>query len=181
MNERTVARRYATALLSLAEQGKAVEAIETEILQIGESWRGSADLRRAMTHPLIAPKAKKELFRQAFPGLSKLMGDFLDKLVDKKRTSCIPDIAEIFDDLADRYAGVVRMTVESAVALSDAQKTKLHGKLVALSQGRKVELDAKVNPELLGGVRLRVRDSVVDGSVAGRLKGLKELLTSTMR
>ncbi|MEK7467672.1 MAG: ATP synthase F1 subunit delta [Planctomycetota bacterium] len=181
MNERTVARRYAMALISLADQGKAVEAIETEILQIADSWRGSLDLRRAMTHPLITTKAKKDLFRQAFPGLSKLMGDFLDRLIEKKRTSCIPDIAEIFDDLADRYAGVVRMTVESAVPLSDAQKTKLHGKLVTLSQGRKVELDAKVNPALLGGVRLRVRDSVVDDTVAGRLKGLKELLTSTMR
>ena len=181
MIERTVARRYATALLSLADQAKSVESIETEILQIAEAWRGSADLRRAMTHPLIAPKARKALLREAFPGVSSLMAEFLDKLIDKKRTNCIPEIADVFDDLADGYAGVVRMTVESAVPLSDAQKAKLHGKLVSLARGRKVELDAKVNPELLGGVRLRVRDSVVDGSVSGRLKGLKELLTSTMR
>lgn len=181
MIERTIARRYATALLALAEQAKAVEQVESEILQIAEAWRGSADLRRSLTHPLIAPKAKKELVRQAFQGLSKLVQDFLDKLIDKKRAGCIPEIAEVFDDLADQYAGVVRMTVESAVPLSEAQKAKLHGKLVALAKGRKVELDAKVNPALLGGLTLRVRDSVVDGSVSGRLKGLKELLTSTMR
>ncbi len=181
MNERTVARRYATALLALADQGKAVEAIETEILQVAQVWKSSPDLRRAMTHPLIAPKVKKEFYRQVFQGISKLMSEFLDKLIDKKRAVCIPDIAEIFDDLADRYAGVVRMTVESAVPLNEGQKAKLLAKLVGLAQGRKVELDAKVNPGLLGGMTLRVRDSVVDGSVAGRLKGLKELLTSTMR
>lgn len=181
MIERTIARRYASALLALADQAKAVEAVETELLQIKAAWQANAELRKTMTHPLVPPAAKKAVVRQVFAGLSKLMTDFLDKLIDKKRSNCLPEIAEVFDDLADRYAGVVRMTVESAVPLSDAQKAKLHGKLATLAQGRKVEIDAKVSPELLGGLRVRVRDSVIDGSVAGRLHGLKELLTSQMR
>lgn len=181
MIERTIARRYASALLALADQAKAVEAVETELLQIEGVWKSSADFRKAMTHPLIARQDKKAFFRQVMPGMSKLVADFLDRLIEKGRANCIPEIAEVFDDLADRYAGIVRMTVETAVPMSDAQKAKLQGKLTSLAPGRKIEIDAKVTPELLGGVRVRIRDSVIDGSVAGRLHGLRELLTSTMR
>ncbi|MBI2919872.1 MAG: ATP synthase F1 subunit delta [Planctomycetes bacterium] len=181
MIERTIARRYATALLNLADESKAVEAVETDIMQIAEIYRANADFRRAVTHPLIPAKDKKEFLRLVLPGLSKLLGEFLDKLVDKGRANCIPEIAEVFDDLADRYAGVVRMTVETAVPMSEAQRAKLLGKLGAIAEGRKVEIEAKVAPELMGGVRVRVRDTVIDGSVAARLKGLRELLTSTMR
>ena len=181
MIERTIARRYATALLNLADQAKAVEAVETEILQLSGLFGTSAEFRKVLTHPLIPAKAKKEFLRSIVPDMSKLMSDFMNKLIEKGRASCLPDIAHVFDDLADRYAGVVRMTVETAVPLTDAQHARLAAKLGGLAQGRKVEVEAKVSPELLGGVRLRVRDSVVDGSVAARLKGLKEMLTSTMR
>jgi F-type H+-transporting ATPase subunit delta len=181
MIERTIARRYATALLALADREKSVEAVESELLALAEAWRRTPDFRKALTHPLIAPKEKKDFLRKAAPGMSKLLAEFLDRLIDKKRAGCLPEIADVFDDLADQYAGVVRMTVETAAPLSDAQRSKLHGRLSALAPGRKIEMESKVAPELLGGVRVRIRDTVVDGSVAGRLKGLREALTSTLR
>jgi len=181
VNERTIARRYATALLGLADKAKEVEQAEEALLGLAGAYRASAEFRRALTHPRVSAKDKKDLLRKTVPGLTPLVGEFLDLLIEKNRTTCLPEIADVFDDLADQYAGIVRMTVETAVPMPEAQRARLAGRLSGLAKGRRIELDARVNPDLLGGVRVRVRDTVVDGSVAARLKGLKELLTSTMR
>ena len=176
MIERTIARRYATALLNLADQSKSVEAVETDIMQIAEIYRANPDFRRAVTHPLIPAKEKKEFVRRVLPGLSKLLGEFLDKLVDKGRAN-YSEIAEVFDDPADRYAGVVRMTVETAVPMT-AARAKHSG-----SWGRSPRAQDRnrgaVAPERWAAC-VRVRDTLIDGSVAARLKGLREALTSTM-
>jgi F-type H+-transporting ATPase subunit delta len=181
MIERTIARRYASALLALADQGKQVEAVEAAILGVADTFRKDAGFRRMLTHPLIPAKNKQEFLKQVAAGVPRLLEEFLNKLVESGRIGFLPEIAEVFDDLADQYAGVVRMTVESASPLTDAQRAKLAAKLGAVAKGRKVELESKVDPALLGGVRLRVRDTVIDGSVASRLKALREQLSSSMR
>lgn len=93
--------------------------------------------------------------------------------MDKNRQDILPDIADMFDRLADASKGVVKITVKSWKPLSDAQRSSLQSKLEALA-GKKVAIDARVDPAVKGGMLVMYGDTVIDGTVANRLKVIGE-------
>ena len=178
MIERTLARRYATALLDTAEKAHVVEEIEAQLLALKEAYEKDASFRMAMHHPKIPRSKKTEALRAVFAKDSpaSLMA-FLTLLVRKNRINLIPDIADVFDRLADRSRGVVRVEVSAWRDLTEPQRSGLLAKLNTILGGRKVDLTVTVNPRLLGGLAVRIGDTVYDGTVSGRLKALRESLT----
>lgn len=176
MIERTLAIRYARALLAAAEKDDTVEETEGTLLALKEAYLASPGFRQAMHQPRIPRARRKAILRSAFEGKSsRAFLEFLDLLVDKKRVDFIPEIADAFDRLADASRGVVRVQVDSWRPLDDARRAALTAKIVAVTQ-RKVELLEKVDPRLKGGIRIKIGDGMIDGSVATRLKELRERL-----
>jgi F-type H+-transporting ATPase subunit delta len=172
--ERTLAKRYAAALLKVTDAEGSTEEAEALLLALRDAWRGQRSFREMMVSPKIPRAAKKSLLRKALGGRAReSFLFFLDFLVDKNRVEILPEVSDVFDRLADASHGVVRVKVKSWKPLSDAQRERLDAALARMT-GRKVQIEAETDAAVKGGVRIRVGDSVLDGTVEQRLKALEE-------
>jgi F-type H+-transporting ATPase subunit delta len=177
MSYRTLGKRYAGALLSIAmEQGK-VSEVEAELNALRDVYEANADLRTFLEHPMKSVSDKSTLFRNVFSGkLSDLLMDFVDLLIRRGRIVALPDVAHVFDDMADAHQGVVRAEARSFLPLNEQEQARLVEQVQKLYPGSDVDLQVEVDESLLGGVELRIGDQVIDGTVAGRLKKVREYL-----
>jgi F-type H+-transporting ATPase subunit delta len=175
--ERTLARRYARALLSVAaEQGK-VDEVEQDLHGLAEAWDGSRELRTMIAHPSVPRDRKRQALRALFQGkVQDATLRFLDLLLAKRRFPVLPQISEEFDLAADELQSIAKVRVRTFLPLTDAQRAKLIEKLNKFNQRKNIEIAETVDPTLLGGLVIRVGDQVLDGSIAGRLKKLRERL-----
>lgn len=181
MIERTLAKRYASALLAAAAREGDVEEVESNLLALKEVFVKNPSFRRALKQPNLSRAVRQGLLRKPFEGKAgRAFLEFLDLLVEKKRVDLLPEIADSFDRLADATQGIVRVKVRSWRSLAAAARSALHEKLARIT-GKKIEIEEKTDPALKGGMLLQIGDSVIDGSVANRLKALREKLTAIQR
>jgi F-type H+-transporting ATPase subunit delta len=176
MIEKTLAKRYAQAMLSVAGKEGVVPEVETLLLVLKEAYVKDEAFRKMLAQPRIPKAARKKILRKAFEGKAPASFlDLLDLLVDKNRIGLIPDIADSYDLLADEVNGVLRVQVFSTFPLSPAHEKMLHTKLKAAT-GKTIEIHVNVDPGLKGGLAVRVGDRIIDGTVLYRLKYLRERL-----
>lgn len=174
------ARRYGKAIFELAVEAGAIDKVTDELRQVGEAVRGHAELRAVLTNPTVDPTARKAVLTAVLDkmSVSPLTRSALLLVADHRRTAVLPQMADVVQELNDVRAGKVRAEVVSAAALTDAQYQRITASLEKLT-GRKISLQKRVDPALLGGVVTRVGDRVFDGSVRSRLEALRsELLPS---
>ncbi len=174
MIEKTLAKRYAAALLKVTDAEGSTEDAEQFLLALKEAYLTGKDFRSFLSQPRVPRKVKKGLLRRIFEGKAKnSFLDFLDLLVDKNRQDLIPDIADTFDALSDASRNVVRVQVRSWRPLTDAQRSGLQAGIQKFAV-RRVILEEKVDPAVKGGLLCYAGDRVIDGSVAYRLKEIGE-------
>ena len=174
MIEKTLAKRYAAALLKVTDAEGSTEEAEQILLALKDAYLSQKDFRGLLAQPRIPRSVKKGMLRRIFEGKAKKsLIDFLELLIDKNRQELMLDIAETFDALSDASRGVVRIQVRSWRPLTDAQRAGLQTKLQRIAE-RKVILEEKVDPATKGGVLCYAGDRVIDGSVAFRLKSIGE-------
>jgi F-type H+-transporting ATPase subunit delta len=174
MIERTLARRYATAMLAVSLKEGNVAQVRDLLLSLKGAYSKDAAFRGALAQPRIPKAARKELLRKPFEGNApESFLKLLDLLVDKHRVRLIPDLAESFDELADESRGVVRAQVASTFPLTPAQEKRLLEVLKAAT-GKIVEMTVAVDRGLEGGLSVRIGDRVLDGTIVNRVKGLRE-------
>ncbi len=174
MIERTLAKRYAAALLRVTDAEGSTEETEALLVALKEAYESQANFRSVLAQPRVPRKMKKQVLRRPFEQIAKRSFlEFLDLLVDKNRLQIIPEIADMYDRLADASRGVVRVKVKSWRPLSEGQRASLAGRMERIT-GRKVDVEVETDPSLQGGMLVHVGDTVIDGSVAHRLKVLSE-------
>jgi F-type H+-transporting ATPase subunit delta len=172
--EKTLAKRYAAALLKVTDAEGTTEETESFLLALKDAYISQKDFRAILAQPRVPRAVKKRLLVKIFEGKSKKsFTDFLQFLVDKNRQDIIPDIADMFDRLADASKGVVKILVKSWRPLTEAQRGGLQSKLEKLS-GKKISIDARVDPSVKGGMLVMFGDNVIDGTVDHRLKEIGE-------
>jgi F-type H+-transporting ATPase subunit delta len=98
-------------------------------------------------------------------------------VIDHQRTSALPEILETFQNVLRERQGIAESEVFSAAVLKDAQKKEITQTLERVT-GKKIEAKFSLDANLLGGVRVRVGDTIYDGSLRNRLDGLRERLTA---
>jgi F-type H+-transporting ATPase subunit delta len=168
-----LAQRYAGALYELADEGKALDAVLVDLRKIEAARVESTELRRVMNSPLLPRKAQESAVlavAQAI-GVGDLVRRFLGTLARNRRLGGFAAIATAYRDLLAAKRGETTAEVTSAVALSDAQKAAIEAALVGRA-GRKITLDLKVDPRILGGLKVKVGSRLVDASLQGQLKRL---------
>ncbi|MFM8801247.1 MAG: F0F1 ATP synthase subunit delta, partial [Tagaea sp.] len=168
-----LAQRYAGALYELADEGKALDAVLADLKKIEAARSQSADLRRAMSSPLLPRKAQEAALlavAQAL-GIGDLVRRFLGTLARNRRLGGFSTIFAAYRDLLAVKRGETTAEVVSAVELTDAQKAALEAALAGRA-GRKISLDLKVDPRILGGLKVKVGSRLVDASLQGQLKRL---------
>ncbi len=176
-----IARRYALALLHTAERMDRVEAVRHDMEALITARRDSPAFHRVMDSPLVPSAEKRRMVERALTGADEITRRFMDLLIAKRRTDILPAIYEEYTRGADEAAGVARAFVTSAAPLSDAQLVRLE-EAIRQRLNRPVLLHVRVEPAMLGGIAVRVGDTVWDGSVRGALEAMREtmLLESAM-
>lgn len=176
MAELAVARRYVRALFDAASRAGAVDQVEADLKAVDQILKAVPRLARVLHAPTIAGSRKTALLDTAFSGqVSELTLRFLRLLVNRGREDALTELSVEFQTLANEHRGVAPVEVTAAVALSEAEQAAL---AQALSQrtGKQVQLTVKVDETLLGGLQLRMGDTIIDGSVRTRLSRLRERL-----
>jgi F-type H+-transporting ATPase subunit delta len=179
VSSETIAQRYAQAIFDLGVETSSLPALTEDIRKLAETYEESAELQKLMGNPLIPVEALVATVREIGErlGISPMAHNAAGLLARRKRMFALPAIATELVRLADEKAGVVRATVTSAEPLSDAYVERLTQELGTMT-GKKVALTRKQDPELMGGVIVRIGDRVLDGSVRARLQQLKSQLLS---
>jgi F-type H+-transporting ATPase subunit delta len=135
---------------------------------------------RAMTDNPLVPEAARLAAMDEIAsrlGLSPLSKNAIGLLTRRKRMAALPEIARQLDKMADERAGVLRVTVTSALPLSEPYAARLQRELEAMT-GKKIAMDRRQDPDLLAGVVVRIGDRVIDGSARASLLELRSQLMS---
>lgn len=178
MASAAVARRYARALFSLARDENRVDAVLGELDALAEVLDAHPELQRAILRPLHPGAQRRAVLRSLCQrlGTSSTVQNFCAFLIDKRRVVALDAIRRAYAQLADEAAGRSRARVISASPLRDDQLERLRRALAART-GRSVELEADVDPTLLGGAIAMVGGMVFDGSLRTQLEQLRASLT----
>ena len=172
----TVARPYAKAAFEYARDHEALDSW-SQALSFLSAAVANSDFRRLMGSPKLENDKKVALLSDMLPEQNADVSRFLDTLADQGRLLALPFIAEQFEHLRAEHEQRVEVLVTSAYALDNQQQTKL---ATALKKrlNREISITTQVDKALIGGVILRAGDTVIDGSVRGRLNRLSEALTA---
>lgn len=176
MREGKVARRYARALFNAALHAQVVEAVDEALQSLLDTLQEHAPLRSLLLNPLVPREHKQQMVqdllgRQTHP----LVASLLNVLVDKRREALLTDIVEQFEQLRDEHLGVVRVQATTAYPLDSQLEQALRHSLERRTE-KTVIMDVQTDPSLIGGIVVRIGDTVIDGSVRGQLLRLKQYL-----
>ena len=165
--------RYALALFELAEQAKGIDQVERSLTAVRDALDQSDDFRTLTTSPLIGRgEAVKAVLATADSlGVDATTKSFLGVLAENRRLAALPQIIRAFRQLAARHRGEATAEVTSAHALTLEQIAELKQQL-RLRLGREVSVDLSVDPELLGGLVVRIGSQMIDSSIRTRLNAL---------
>jgi len=174
-----VAARYARAFFQDALARNAVDQAAADLALLKAVWQANPEVVALLGNPLIPPERKRELCREALATVVRAeQRQFLDLLIERRRVGLLPEVHDLFQELVDDHRSVVRAEVCSAAPLTEAETLALRGAVAQVFGGTPV-LETRVQPELIGGVTVRVKDAVLDGSVrksldmlAARLKAV---------
>lgn len=179
MRETTIARNYAEALLALAQKAKNLDGWGAAINGVAMAVESDPRLRNFLAAPQIPAAAKNAVIGKAFAErLPRLMIRFLQKLVLNRRQMLVPVIAVEYGNLVDEAAGRVHAQVTVAREAT-AEDSRMIAAELSRAFGREVIPHVHVNPQILGGVVVRVGDRVMDGSVRRRMATLRRRILGT--
>ncbi len=177
---RALARRYAKALLDVARsQGARPASVEQELRGLVRSIDGSPELTRVLRQPTARAEARRRLvgaLAEAGQG-SPLLLRLLTLMAERDRLALLPALAEEFAQARTAAEGRASAEAVTAVPLAERQRAALASAL-SVAVGKTVELEARVDPALLGGVLVKLGGRTYDGSVRGRLAALGARLAS---
>jgi F-type H+-transporting ATPase subunit delta len=179
MNESIITVRYAKALFSLAKEKGLLGRLKADIESVADVCSKSAEFILFLESPVIKTSKKISLLSEIFSGsLHELTLKFLILITENKRETFIPRICRNFLDLLRKDLGIRTAVITTATQLSAGilEKAKL---IMEKELHSKIELNGKVNPEILGGIILRVDDRQYDASLATQLKKIKINLLET--
>ena len=172
-----VAARYAEALFESARAKRTLDETLEQLTLLRQLLESHPDLKEFLYNPDVEPETKLSVLAKArVGGWSDLVQAFLQMVLALGRAESLPGMAEAFRDLVDRAQGRLRVVVRSAHPLSEELLTRLRKRLEA-GEGKVVQLDAVVDPELLGGLQVQLDHRLIDGSVRRSLEELRERLT----
>ena len=167
-------QRYAQSLFELTIEGNQLGKVEADLKSLQTMLAESADLRRLVTSPAFNAEAKAKGLTAvaAKAGFDLTTAKFLGLIATNGRANELPGVINAFSALSAQHRGVVTAEVTTAKALTAAQ---LKGVSAAVSQalGKTPELSTRVDPSILGGIKVRVGSRLFDASLRSKLDSLK--------
>lgn len=171
-----IAKEYAEALFSLAAETEAEQAVGDALALVNRCLADNPDYTVLLSSPRLSRKEREALLIRAFgASVPECVLSFVCLLCRKGHIDCLPACTAEYDTLCRLRSRTAHAEVTSAVPLTEAEKTALLQKLHAKS-GCTVTADYTVDSSLLGGLVVRMGDTLFDGSLRRRLKEMKEVI-----
>ncbi len=177
MSEGQIARVYAQALFEAARDAGVVKPVGRELDDFAAALAASGPLRRVLGDPQIERDTKARVVADVTRDGQPLLAAALQLMLERDRFAVVPRLCEAYEALAVDEEGVVEVEVVAAVELP-AETEKRIAARVGEATGRQVELAVRVDPSILGGLVLRIGDTIVDGSVKARIRQLRRRLAT---
>lgn len=172
-----VSKIYSNALFEIAIESNLLDEILSEYKFVKDSLIEYSSFEEIITSPKVSLEDKKRIVDETFgEKISKSLLSFLKLLIDKKRESYIKEIYKEFKKLSDDHKGLIVAKVESVISLDKSEITALEKKLSDLTNAT-VTVKNVINPDIIGGLVVKVGDKIIDGSVKNKLENLKHDLT----
>lgn len=169
--------RYATALFALASDARAIDQVAADLDRIEALLSESPDLAHLVRAPIFgrADQARGVLAVLEKAGIGELVRRFVGVVAKNRRLFSLSDIIKSYRRLLAHHRGEVVASVTSAQALSDAQSRALQAALVKIA-GKGAKLETRIDPELIGGLVVKLGSRMLDGSVRQKLNSLKQVM-----
>lgn len=173
MKNPKVSYRFAKALLDLARETNVLDAVKADTHVVITALTESEDLRVLCASPVIKPKVKESLMEQIFAkNISEITLKFIQLVIRHRREHNLKEIFERYVSLYLVEMGIVRATVTTAIELDNTLKSEFISMVKGLTH-KEVELEEKVDTDVIGGYILRVGDLEMNASLSGKLNRLK--------
>ena len=173
MAELTVDLTYGTALFQAAEEAGKKDLVLEEVGQVLDIFEKEPDLFAFFNYPAISAEEKKEVLKNIFEGrICTEVLNLLYILVDKRRTAHFPKIVKAFKDCVNQEDGVTYGVVYSVEPLKEEQLAKFEEQTSALLKTN-AKLENKLDPKLIGGVKILIDGRVIDASIRKRFEDLE--------
>ncbi len=167
-----LAQVYARSLFEVArEQGK-LDVLREQLAQLADALRENRDLEVFFFSPYFSTKEKQEALGKLLDGADEVLLNFLNLLIENHRMPVIFHIRRQYEHLWDEENKTLPVEITSAIEL-DSATTESLGKTIGERAGRKVQLASRVDPDILGGIVIRVGNSILDASIRSRLEQLR--------
>ena len=173
------ARRYARALLDVALEKGAADEVRRALEGAVALLEGNRELLAVLAHPAVAAERKKKIAAALWKEKG-LVARLLELLAERDRILLVPALAETYVSLLNAHRHVVAALAVSAAPFEEEQRGALTD-AIGRATGMGVELETRVEPEVLGGVRVSMAGRVYDGTVRARLRALRERLVGGAR
>jgi F-type H+-transporting ATPase subunit delta len=179
MSESRAALRYAKAILDMAKENKALDAVEKDMRSIAATISDSKELKDVLANPVVSGSAKKNALLEIFKGSHSITEGTISMLVDNKRLGMLNEVALKYIILNEQLKGKDVAYVTTAVPLNAAIEKKVL-KQVATITGNEVSIENKVDESIIGGFILRVGDLQYDASIANKLSNIKREFSNSL-
>lgn len=171
-----IAARYAHALYGLAAEKSILDAVHRDLVTLGAWLNQSTDFEALIQHPSIPPAQAEAVLRALLEGQAhEETLRFLTFLISKRRLNQLADICAAFDEWANDAQGLLTADLISAAPFTESQQEMLAQKL-GHTFGKTIRLNPSVDPSLIGGFRVQVRDQILDYSVRTMLENFRKKL-----
>lgn len=173
-----IAQVYARSLFEVAKEQSKLDVVKEQLGQFADALDGNRELSIYFFSPYFSTTEKAEGLGRLLEGVDPVVENFLKLLIENHRMPVIFRTRREYDVLWEQENKLLPVTVTSAVALDDAT-VKSIGDAIGRQTGQQVELTANVDPDVLGGLIVRVGNSILDASIRNRLENLRRSVASS--
>ena len=167
-----IAQVYARSLFQVAKEHDKLDAVREQLGQFADALQSNRELSVFFFSPYFSAEEKKDGLGKLLDGVDPTVENFLELLIDNHRMPVVFRIRRDFDHLWERENQLLPVTITSAVALDEATVRSI-GDAIGQQTGQRVELSNDVDPDVLGGLVVRVGNSILDASIRNRLENLR--------
>jgi F-type H+-transporting ATPase subunit delta len=167
-----IAQVYARSLFEVAKEQSKLDVVKEQLGQFADALDGNRELSIYFFSPYFSTTEKKDGLGRLLEGADEFVGNFLALLIENHRMPVVFRVRREYDVLWEQENKRLPVTVTSAVALDEAT-VKSIGDAIGQQTGQQIELTADVDPDVLGGLIVRVGNSILDASIRNRLENLR--------
>ncbi|MCF8008206.1 MAG: ATP synthase F1 subunit delta [Halanaerobiales bacterium] len=174
MKKNEIARQYSKALYEIGIEDDNLYELFKELKEFWQVLVDNQELKNVFFHQRILSEEKKKVFKKIFEGkISKELYKFIMLLIDKRRIYFIELIIKEFKKLVNKHENVITVQITTAIEITEEIREKLKSKLKEHID-KKFEIEERCDPNIVGGMIVKVGDYLIDGSIKSKLESLED-------